>query len=64
MSAASAPSTRRRDSFIAASVRQFRSNLKMKKNSATFRKIRTSVTLVRMKSGKRLSGELHARLIP
>ncbi len=47
MSAASGPRTRRRVSSDAASVRQFRSNLKMKKNSATFRKMRTSVTLVR-----------------
>src|SRR4051812_47891420 len=48
MSAASEPSTRRRASREARSVRHERSNLKMKKNSATFRKTRTSVTLVRM----------------
>ena len=48
MSAASGPSTRLRASRARGSVSHRRSSLKIKKNSATFRKTRTRVTLVRI----------------
>ena len=48
ISAVSAPRTRLRASIDASSVRQPRSNLKIKKKSATLRKRRMRVTLVRM----------------
>ena len=55
MTAASGPRTRRRLSSQIWSVCHLRTNVKMKKKSATFRSSRTRVTLVRM-AGRIKSG--------